>query len=88
MRLEDAQDMNGWKTVGVVYEGDPIWIGGFNVWNHKWNLLKGPALELPHPSYPSQRHSMSVYEITAGGERVRFAAGELSANVWGFYIPD
>jgi hypothetical protein len=31
---------------------------------------------------------MNVYEIKAGGEDIRFAAGELSANVWGFYIPE
>ena len=80
--------MSGWRTVGVVLEGDPMWIGGLNVWDHKWNQLQAPALQLPHPHYPSQRHSMWVYEITAGGESVRFAAGELSANVWGFYVPE
>ena len=80
--------MNGWKTVGVVIEGHPMLIGGLNVWDHDWNRVQGPPLELPHPSYPSQVHSMSVYEIRDGGECVRFAAGELSANVWGFYVPE
>jgi hypothetical protein len=30
---------------------------------------------------------MSVFEIESGGHKVLFAAGELSANVWGFYAP-
>ena len=80
--------MNGWKTVGVVCEGDPMWMGGLNVWHHKWKRLEWPRLELPHPSYPAQRHSMSIYAIAAGGKCVRFAAGELSANVYGFYVPE
>src|SRR5215471_19544641 len=61
---------------------------GLNVWDHEWKGVPWPRLELPHPSYPWQRHSMSVYEITANGKCVRFAAGELSANVYGFYIPN
>lgn len=79
--------MNGWKTLGVVCEGDPMLIEGLNVWDHEWKRLEWPRLELPHPSYPSQRHAMSVYEITAGGKCVRFSTGELSANVYGFYVP-
>ena len=51
---------------------------GLNVWDHEWKGVPWPRLELPLPSYPWQRHSMSVYEITAGGKCVRFAAGELS----------
>jgi hypothetical protein len=79
--------MNEWKSVGVVVEGQPIRIAGLNVWEHAWNRVEQPRLELPHRSYPSQRHAMTVYEIAAGGEPIRFAAGELSANVWGFYVP-
>jgi hypothetical protein len=49
--------------------------------------VQDEPVELPHPAYPNQRHRMSVYEIESGGRRIRFAAGELSANVWGFYVP-
>jgi hypothetical protein len=31
---------------------------------------------------------MNVYQIKTGGRDIRFAAGELSANVWGFYVPE
>jgi hypothetical protein len=74
--------------VGVVLEGQPIQIGDLNVWDHDWTQLQYGSLELPHPSYPSQLHSMSVYEITAGTKRIQFAAGELSPNVWGFFVPE
>jgi hypothetical protein len=78
----------GWKAVGVVVEGQPVRIRDVNVWDYTWTQLNEPTVELPHPSYPSQLHSMNVYEIKVGGERIRFAAGELSANVWGFYAPE
>jgi hypothetical protein len=77
-----------WKAVGVVVEGDSIRIRDVNVWDYTWTRLNEPSLELPHPSYASQLHSMNVYEIKAGSEDIRFAAGELSANVWGFYVPE
>lgn len=77
-----------WKAVGVVIEGQPVRIRDVDVWDHTWTQLKEPSVELPHPSYPLQLHSMNLYEINAGGERIRFAAGELSANVWGFFVPE
>jgi hypothetical protein len=79
-----------WKAVGVVVEGDSIRIRDVNVWDYTWTRLNEPSVELPHPSYPSQLHSMNVYGIKAGagGEDIRFAAGELSVNVWGFYVPE
>jgi hypothetical protein len=82
------QDGAGWIPVGVVPEVLPLLIAGLNVWDHKWVKLRDPVLQLPHPSYPSQRHRMWTYEITHGGKIVRFAAGELSAGVWGFYVPE
>ncbi|WP_156416898.1 hypothetical protein [Sphingopyxis sp. H050] len=34
-----------------------------------------PPVELPHPSYPHQRHNPVVYDVGDGGMPVRFAAG-------------
>ena len=79
--------MTDGKVVGVVYEGDPIDVNGLNPWQFKWRDLRMKPVELPHPSYPSQRHRMWVYEIEDSGKKVTFAAGELSPNVWGFYVP-
>ena len=76
-----------WIAVGVVLEGDPVNVGGLNPWGLEWHSLESNPIELPHPSYPNQRHLIWVYEIRSGAKAVRFAAGELSANVWGFYVP-
>lgn len=78
--------MREWEAVGVVTEGEPIVIGGLNPWDFKWRAVRTEPLDLPHPSYPHQSHSVTVYEITNGDQRVRFAAGELSPNVYGFYV--
>jgi len=87
-KMIKVRETNGWKAAAVVIEGRPMVIGGLNVWNHVWKRLPGPALQLPHLSYPLQLHPMTVYEITDRGECVRFAAGEVSANVWAFYVHD
>jgi hypothetical protein len=79
--------MSTWKAVGVVGEGQAIRVGGLNPWEYEWREVPGHRPELPHPSYPYQRHSMYVFEVDGPNGTVRFAAGELSANVWGFYVP-
>ena len=78
--------MSNWKSAGITMDGQPFRLGGLNVWRHKWSRLAEEAVELPHPSYPKQLHRMWQYEIQDGNKRVRFAAGELSAGVWGFYV--
>ena len=83
-----AVPMQRWKTIGVVAAGGEIMVGGLNPWTLEWfSVEEEPPLLLPHPWYPDQRHQMYVYEISSGERRVRFAAGELSASVWGFYVP-
>lgn len=87
MSANKKHSFDQWDVVGVVFEGDEIAIGGLNPWEHKWQALGYEAVELAHPSYPRQRHRMFVYEIEHEETKVTFAAGELSANVWGFYVP-
>ena len=78
--------MEKWKALGVVKEGERINIGGVNPWNHRWLDVEREPVMLPHPSYLNQRHSMIVYKIVTAQTEIIFAAGELSAGVWGFYI--
>jgi hypothetical protein len=48
--------------------------------DHKRN---GPIWRGPHrPIYGGR-----TYELNLQGRAIRFAAGELSNNVWGFYVP-
>ncbi|WP_425618271.1 hypothetical protein NA78x_001974 [Anatilimnocola sp. NA78] len=79
--------MSQWKSVGVVAEGNPISIGGVDPWKYEWRRVQDEPIQLPHPSYPNQKHGMWVYEVESNGRKILFASGELSANVWGFYVP-
>jgi hypothetical protein len=76
-----------WESLGVGSEGEPILISGVNVWDLEWEKLEKPAVELPHPSYPKQIHKLDCFRATINGKQVEFVAGELSANVWIFFIP-
>jgi hypothetical protein len=79
--------MDGWGVLGIVAEGQPIYVGGLNLWDHEWRQVEIDPIELPHPQYPLQMHQMRVCEIEGSVKQVKFAAGEVSANVWGFYVP-
>lgn len=78
----------GWRDVHVGFERDDLIIGGLKVWEESWRPVEGLRLIVPHPSYPQQRHAMPVYEMGDPKSPVRFAAGELSNGVWGFYVPE
>ncbi len=79
--------MSKWKVLGIAVEGESIEIESIDIWSQKWEPSNMPSVELPHPSYISQLHTMSIYQINIAGKSILFAAGELSANVWGFYVP-
>jgi len=76
-----------WRSVHVGPEGDDFEVGGLEVWRHKWSSTGEPHLNLPHPSYRNQIHRFDIYEIVGTEHAVRFATGELSNGVWGFYVP-
>ena len=78
--------MTRWRTVGTALSDEPIDVGGENPWLHEWRRLDEPDVDLPHPQYPQQLHSMQIYDMDVHGRRIRFAAGELSNGVWGFYV--
>jgi len=54
---------------------------------HTWHRLGDDSIIVSHPGYPDERHPMRVYELREGDRVVRFAAGEYSNGVWGFYVP-
>jgi hypothetical protein len=76
----------GWKHLAIVSEGSPVLIGGQDAWRHEWRSIAVPPITVRHPSYPAQRHQMFVYELEVHPP-LRFAAGEYSNGVWGFYVP-
>jgi len=76
-----------WKNVHVGFEGDGVKVGGLQIWDENWRPTGETAVLLPHPSYPHQRHRFDIYEVGPQERPIRFAAGELSNGVWGFYVP-
>lgn len=76
-----------WRYAHIGVEGDDARIDGLEVWKHKWRRIDAPPVELPHPQYPNQIHKYWICEIGDPSAPVRFAAGELSPCVWGFYVP-
>jgi len=79
--------MNGWRYVHIGFEADGLKIRGIEIWLQDWRRTSEEALQLPHPSYPHQRHHFAIYEVGNLDHPVRFAASELSNGVWGFYVP-
>jgi hypothetical protein len=79
--------MSAWRDVHVGFEGDGVKIHGLEVWRQEWRPTGEAAIQLPHPGYLNQRHRFDIYEIGPQDGPIRFAAGELSNGVWGFYIP-
>jgi hypothetical protein len=79
--------MNDWKLLKVVTDGEPLVLEGENVWAFEWDDIELDSFEVPHPSYPNQRHRLKPYSITVGKKTIAFAAGELSNSVWCFYVP-
>jgi len=77
----------GWKYVGHCAEGDRFEIEGVNVWSEKWRSVPGLLAEVRDPQY-GQDFRFAVYEIPKGNTILRFAAGEFSVNVFGFYVPE
>ncbi|WP_430462163.1 hypothetical protein ACQUQU_05060 [Thalassolituus sp. LLYu03] len=78
--------MENWQLLKVVADGEPLLINGINVWDYEWNDLGADTFEVPHPSYPKQRHKLWPYYVEAESKRIVFAAGELSNCVWCFYV--
>ena len=77
----------GWRSASLDVEGADVDIAGVNPWHGRWQALDRGPITVAHPSYPEQRHLMNVYETTATGIVITFAAGEFSNGAWGFYVP-
>jgi hypothetical protein len=76
----------GWTFVSIGFEGDPVSLQGVDPWQHPWRR-RGASITVAHPSYPAERHTMFVCELTAQKRTIEFAAGEFSNGVWGFFLP-
>ena len=78
--------MSIWRAAHVGLEGDGLTIDGVEIWKQTWHSAGEAPLSLPHPSHPNQRHRFEIYQVGDAQRPIRFAAGELSNGVWGFYV--
>ena len=76
-----------WREAHIGLEGDEFTLNGLEVWKASWREITTEPIVLPHPAYPKQEHNYWLYEIGDLQCPIRFAAGELSNGVWGFYVP-
>lgn len=58
-----------YEELGVVVEGQPIYLLDCNLWDYEWESINGSAVDLPHPSYRHQRHRFSLYKLKDGPPR-------------------
>lgn len=76
-----------WTLLTVVTEGEAVEVVGIDLWWREWRRLDIGTLEVPHPSYPSQVHTLRPYGIEVEAGTLLFCAGELSNGVWCFHVP-
>lgn len=75
----------GWHLVGMCAEGDDFDLAGINPWMYEWSP-ESARIVVAHPYYPAQRHDVYVWSISTPEGSVRFAAGEMSAGAWAFFL--
>jgi hypothetical protein len=71
--------------VGVA-DGAPFLIDGINVWDHAWEDVPGDFATVR--DLLGKDVSLGVCRITTGSKTIRFAAMEVSACMWAFYLPE
>ena len=74
-----------WKFHGSCPDGAEFEIEGLNVWAKSWRRAEEAKAEVRDPLY-NQKFSFPVYDIEKEGRVIRFAAGEFSNGIWGFYV--
>ena len=80
-RVEKSSDFE-YATTAI---GEECFLFGVDVFAHEWTDTR-KCIRVHDPLY-GQPYTMNVYEITVDGSVHRFAAGEFSNNVWGFWLP-
>jgi hypothetical protein len=76
-----------WKSIHVGKRGDRLKIGGISVWDEEWRS-DGRTVQLPHPLHTTESFAFRICEIGTMRAPVRFAAGQVGAGVWAFYVED
>ncbi len=86
--MDNSTDVTpGWHLVRLVIDGQPLTLHGLNPWDADWvRMDDAPLVVVAHPQHPQQRHEIRQYRLN-GPDGPLFAAGEVSNNVWVFFVP-
>ena len=76
-----------WRYLHIGPEGDAVEYEGIKLWRHEWERQGDLPIEAHHPQHPHQLHSLERFFVQADGKLVQFAAGEVSAGAWLFWVP-
>lgn len=74
---------NSWKHTATGTDGD-VQLFGVNVFDYKWNNTRENA-QVVDPLH-NQLFNFTVYSVVINETIYKFAAGEFSNGIWGFYI--
>lgn len=75
-----------WRFVGASGGERSFLIDDVNVWAFPWQCVQGEYAHVEDPSY-HQKFTFAVYTVTDSRSIVKFAAGEFSNGICGFYVP-
>lgn len=73
-----------WKFEGSCFDGEEFLIDDIDVWKLTWMRTGESKAMVVDPRY-GQSFAFPVYQISSMGVVFKFAAGEFSNGVWGFY---
>jgi hypothetical protein len=80
--------MATWKFIGSSVEGARFEIRGVDVWSQQWvRDLEWDEADVKEPLY-GQSFTFHVYRIQTVSGVARFAAGEFSNGVFGFFVAE
>ena len=74
-----------WKHKITGFDGNTI-LFGVNIFSYKW-IRTEEEIEVVDPLY-GQEYIFPVYKVFIGENEYKFAAGEFSNSVFGFYVED
>jgi hypothetical protein len=83
-RLTAMSVDSNWVFAGTAPDGHSFTLDGIDVWKHEW-IDTRERVQVEDPLY-RQKFTFHIYEVHSDEKVVRFAAGEFSNCMWGFYV--
>lgn len=72
-----------WQHEKTGFDGDTI-LFGVNIFDYEWKST-GEFAKVRDPLY-GKEYKFCIYTVMVNGQEQKFAAGEFSNCVWGFYV--